>query len=424
VARLNEASDTLEVSFAADAGPRVDIGAINVSGLERVHEDYVLRRFQLSTGELFDASRLQKARDDLYATGLFSDVTVSTPDRLGPDGRIPIDIRLKEAPLRAVRLSAAWSTDQGVIAGASWTHRNLFGEGEQLTFSANSTGLGGTAVRAPGYNVSADYLIPDWLRREQSLDFNVTALRELLDAYDRTAFIASTTFSRRLMENLTGTIGLAGEEEKISQFPGTHNYTLAQLPAGLTWDNTGDLLNPTKGYRAAARITPTISFGNAGTQPFALMQASASTYLDFSGNGRTVLALRGFLGVIPGVSLLAVPADQRFYAGGSGTIRGYKYQSVGPKFPNGQPTGGTALDNGSIELRQRIGANWGAVVFVDAGQISDKGIPFSGTPGIGAGVGVRYYTSFGPIRLDVAVPLVQRQNVGVLQAYVSLGQAF
>lgn len=424
VARLNEASDTLDVSFAVDAGPRVNIGAINVSGLERLHEDYVLRRFQLGTGELFDASKLQKARDDLYATGLFTDVTVSTPDRLGPDGGIPIDIRLKEAPLHAVRLSASWSTDQGVDAGASWTRRNLFGEGEQLTLSANATGLGGTAVRAPGYNVGADYLIPDWLRRGQSLDFNVTALRELLDAYDRTAFIASTTFSRRLGENLTGTIGLAGEEEKISQFPGTHNYTLAQLPAGLTWDSTNDPLNPTTGYRVAAKITPTFSFGSAGTQPFAIMQGSASTYFDFSGDGRTVLALRGFVGAIPGVSLFAVPADQRFYAGGSGSIRGYKYQSVGPKFPNGQPTGGTALDDGSIELRQRIGASWGAVAFVDAGQISDKGIPFSGDPGIGAGLGVRYYTSFGPIRVDVAVPLVHRSNSGVIQAYVSLGQAF
>jgi translocation and assembly module TamA len=424
VARLNESSDTLEVSFAVDAGPRVNIGAINVSGLEHLHEDYVLRRFQLRTGELFDASRLQKARDDLYATGLFTDVTVSTPDRLGPNGGIPIDIRLKEAPLHAVRLSASWSTDQGVEAGASWTRRNLFGEGEQLTLSANATGLGGTAVRAPGYNVGADYLIPDWLRRGQSLDFNVTALRELLDAYDRTAYIASTTFSRRLGENLTGTIGLVGQEEKISQFPGTQNYTLAQLPVGLTWDSTNDALNPTTGYRAAAKITPTFSFGSAGSQPFAIMQGSASTYFDFSGDGRTVLALRGFLGAIPGVSLFTVPADQRFYAGGSGSIRGYKYQSVGPKFPNGQPTGGTALDDGSIELRQRIGASWGAVVFVDAGQISDKGVPFSGDPGIGAGLGVRYYTSFGPIRLDVAVPLVHRSNSGVLQAYVSLGQAF
>ena len=423
VATLDTVAQAVDVTFPVNAGPRVDIGDIGISGLDYLHEDYVRRRFAVRPGEQYDAGKLEKARQDLYDTGLFASARVSTPDTLDPNGRIPVRIDLKERPLHTVKLSGGWSTDQGLYAGASWTDRNLFGEGEQLSFSAAATGIGGTAVRAPGYNVTAQYLVPDWLRRKQDLTFTATAVKEFLDAYDRNAVIGSVTLSRELMEHLTGTIGVLGELAHITQEGVPHDYKLGQLPIGLKWDNTDSLVDPTRGFRATATVTPTFSFGNAGTQPFGLVVGTASTYIDLSGAGRTVLALRGRIGAAPGVNVFSIPPDQRFYAGGSGSIRGYRYQSVGPTFPDGRPTGGTSVDDGSIELRQRIGANWGAVGFIDAGQLSTGG-PFTGEPRVGAGVGVRYYTSFGPIRFDIAGPLIHQRNSDIIEAYVGLGQAF
>ena len=165
------------------------------------------------------------------------------------------------------------------------------------------------------------------------------------------------------------------------------------------------------------------SFAGKGAT-FFIMQAAASTYFDLSGNGRSVLAMRGLVGKIAGAGVFGVPPDQRFYAGGSSTVRGYRYQSIGPKFPDGEPTGGNAISAGSIEFRQRILDKFGAVGFVDAGQVGTNGVPFTSHWRIGAGVGVRYYTSIGPIRLDVAVPLNKEPHGDSFEIYIGIGQAF
>ena len=131
-----------------------------------------------------------------------------------------------------------------------------------------------------------------------------------------------------------------------------------------------------------------------------------------------MLALRGLVGKAFGANQFSLPPDQRFYAGGSGTVRGFRYQSVGPQFPDGKPTGGTAVSAGSVEFRQRILGSYGVVAFVDAGQVTANGAPFTGDWRVGAGVGARYYTSIGPIRLDVAVPLNRQPNGDSFELYI------
>jgi len=189
------------------------------------------------------------------------------------------------------------------------------------------------------------------------------------------------------------------------------------------FDDTDDLLNPTKGIRATLLLTPTQSFGGSSAT-FTLAQLSGSTYVDLSGSGRSVVALRGLVGKAFGASVFALPPDQRFYAGGSGTVRGFRYQSVGPQFPDGNPTGGTAVSAGSVEFRQRILEHYGVVGFVDAGQVTADGAPFTSTWRVGAGIGARYYTSIGPIRLDVAIPLNRQPHGDAFELYIGIGQAF
>jgi translocation and assembly module TamA len=142
--------------------------------------------------------------------------------------------------------------------------------------------------------------------------------------------------------------------------------------------------------------------------------------------GRSVLAGRVLIGLAQGASESSLPPDQRFYGGGSASIRGYAYQAVGPNFPNTDfPVGGTALLAGGIEYRQRFGQNFGAAFFVDAGQVSNTLTLAPKDIFVGVGAGVRYYTPIGPIRLDVAFPTkttaIDDQS---FQVYIGLGQAF
>jgi translocation and assembly module TamA len=428
-AALDPQAQALDVSFTIEPGPRVDLGRISISGLDRLHESYVRRRLLLHPGERYDPAKIEKARQDLASVGAISSVRIRTPDQVDARGTLPVDVAITERALHAVNLGAAYSTDLGVTLSASWMHRNLFGNAETLTLSAGTTG-GGTATRSPGYNAGAVLVLPDWLQRDQALTFNLAAIRESLTAYDRTAVLAGATFSRKLTPDLTASVGLALEQARFVQEHVARDYTLAQLPVGLQYDSTHVL--PTEdavhGVRASVTITPTDSLGRRNAT-FFIAQAAGSTYLDASDllgeqPGRSVVALRALLGMLAGANTFDIPPDQRFYGGGGGTIRGFRYQSVGPKFPDGRPVGGTAIDVGTIELRQRFGASWGAAAFVDAGQVGSSGTPFNGNLAVGAGVGARYYTSIGAIRADIAVPVTQARGSDSLEFYIGIGQAF
>lgn len=430
-ATLVPAEDALDVSFPVEAGPRVDLGEITFAGEQRLNERYLRRRLRLAPGERFDPTAIEKARQDLAAVPAVGSVRIVPGTELDAQGRLPVQVDVTERALRAVNLGAAFSTDQGGTVSASWTHRNLFGNAETLTLGVAATQLGGTAARQPGYNATAVFSLPDWGRRGQSLTFNLQAVRESLDAYDRTAAIAGATLARKLTDELTASVGLQFEQAHIKQEQVGHDYTLLQLPLGLQYDSTHELFDPHHGVRASVTVTPTESLGSGGVRSatFVIAQASASTYLDVGHwvagtEGRSILALRALVGAVNGASVFDIPPDQRFYAGGGGTVRGFRYQSIGPKFPDSRPTGGTGIDVASVEFRQRIGASWGAVAFVDAGQLGSNGVPFEGAASVGVGVGVRYDTSIGPIRADVAVPVTRERKGDSFELYIGIGQAF
>ena len=426
VATLRTATETLDVSFAVAAGPRVDLGPVTVSGLQRMNPAFVDRRLLVHQGEPFSPEKIEAARADLAALGVFGSVRAVPATTLDAEGRLPLGFVVTERPLHLVTADASYSTDLGLGLSAGWHHRNLFGNAEQLNLTAG-VNLGGSAQRKPGYNAAAQFIKPDFWARDQTLQVDLGAVDQYLQAYDRRAVTADALLARKLSPHWTATAGLSGEQARITQEGVTQNYTLLAVPLGLRYDDTDNLFNPTRGIRAAATATPTQSLaGKPGT--FVLAQLAGSTYLDASAlwgaPGRSVVALRGLVGRAFGVSQFGLPPDQRFYAGGSGTVRGYRYQTVGPLFPDDTPEGGTAVSAGTIELRQRILDNYGAVAFVDAGQVNANGAPFGGQTRVGAGIGARYYTAIGPIRLDFAVPLDKPPGGDSFEVYIGIGQAF
>jgi translocation and assembly module TamA len=457
----------LDLRFHVVVGAKVNIGQIRIEGLQRVHETLLRARLMLHTGEPYSPSAIERARHDLLALGVFGQVSVQIGTAVDASGGVPITFKIRERLRHAIGLNAAYSSDLGGSGGVTWTDRNVFGNAEQLTVAASIIDLGGSDATGVGYDTSVKYLIPDFGHRDQSLQFAVGAIKQSLQAYDQTALTTSVTLSRKISSSWSVSIGGATTEEKIIQSTGektcetsnqascllpaqttpgeapagyvllpvntTYYYTLLAVPLNVAFDSTrlaSPLDDPHRGIRASVSVTPTLALGHPNSL-FVISQIKVSGYFDLDHilpiqPGRTVLAARALAGLAEGAAELSLPPDQRFYAGGSGTIRGYAYQSVGPKFtdPDETPIGGTAITAGSVELRQRFGASWGAAVFVDAGQVSASLKAVAGEFSIGTGVGLRYYTPIGPIRLDIAVPTHREPTDDAFEVYIGLGQAF
>jgi translocation and assembly module TamA len=425
------AEHALDVSFHVQPGARVDLGPIAITGLKRVNERYVRRRLLLHQGELFRPSKIEAARQDLASVGVFSGIKISAAKTLDAHGELPLRIDVSERKRHAVTVNIAYSTDLGGSAGVTWSDRNLLGNAEQLNLTGDITGLGGSASKGVGYLAKAQFLKPDFYHRDQTFEFDIEALKQSLDSYDQTALIAGPVLTRKLSKQWSVSLGLTGTQERILQEGVSRDYTLAALPITGRFDNTDTptpLDDPLHGIRALLIANPTESLSGQSST-FVILQAQASTYFDLahlgiSKPGKTVLAFRGLVGSAQGASDFQLPPDQRFYGGGSATVRGYRYQSIGPQFADQNPIGGTSIDAATIELRQRIWGNIGAAVFVDAGQVSTRSAPFGGRLEEGGGIGLRYYTPIGPLRVDIAVPINPEPGGDSFELYLGLGQAF
>ncbi len=412
----------MDVTYVVDSGPVVALGPIGFTGAAGVNAAFLRRRLALHPGERFNPAALARARQALLDLPIFSFVEAVPAAALDAQGRLPITFRLDQRPRHAIDIGADYATDLGLGLTGGWHDRNLFGNAEQLNLTG-AIQAGGNAVLQPGYRVDAAYLQPDWRARDQTLELDLGAVHQALIPYTQTALTEAIRVNRALSPRWSASLGVAGEEETIVQEGVSRVYYLLRVPFRLRYDSTDSRLDPTRGMRAALLLTPTQSvLGHGGAL---VAELTGSTYLDLEGAGRGVLALRGLVGAMPGASsAFSLPPDQRFYAGGSGTVRGYRFQSLGPQFPDGRPVGGTQIAAGTIEFRQRVLKDWGFSVFTDAGEVSAAGSSAPIRFGIGAGVGVQYYTSIGPIRAEVAVPAVRLPNSGAFEVYVGIGQAF
>lgn len=458
VAYEDKTDPVLDVTFRVEAGAKVRIGEIRFRGLKRVKERVVRRRLLVHTGDQYNSSAVERARSDLLSLGVFAAVSVDVGSKADDTGGVPITFKMRERLRHTINVTAAYSTDLGGSGGVTWGDRNMFGNAGQLTVTTQLLNAGGSSTNGLGYDVNVKYLLPDFGHRDQTLQLSVGAIKQYLDAYDQTATTAGATLIRKLDRQWTVSAGVSTVNEKIIQVVGvscgpmppdkpcpppyekdtqakyaTYYYTLIQLPFVITYDSTdlaSPLDDPTHGMRDSLSITPTHSLG-ASSATFLIDQLKIATYFDLdhwlpTSAGRSVIAARLLIGLAQGAGEYSLPPDQRFYGGGSASIRGYAYQAVGPNFPQtSYPVGGTALVAGGVEYRQRFGRNFGAAFFVDLGQVSNTLTVTPGNIFVGVGAGVRYYTPIGPIRLDVALPTkstaIDNQS---FQIYIGLGQAF
>lgn len=416
---VDRSTKGMSVDYVVDPGPRAKFGLFTIEGLSRLGRDYVERRIAWREGEVYDERKLDDTRKELTDSNLFSTVRISHGDSIDRTGEIPMTIALVERPPRSLGAGLYYNTSEGIGSKAFWEHRNLFGGGEKLRLDAD--------IAEQRRDLIANFRKPDIFG---SKDRDLTALGELIDenpiAYTARRELLSSGLEQRFGGVYSAGVAVQAQHATVTEEARdiTKTYSLAGLPAFLRRDTRDDVLNPTRGSRESLLLTPNTSF-TGPSLTFLNSRFDADVYRGLDQPRRFIAA--GFLSVgsILGPARDTLPADQRLYAGGGGSLRGYGFQLAGPLGPGDKPLGGRSLLQFGAELRTKITETIGVVPFVEAGNVYEA--PFPNLRGgflYDAGIGLRYFTPIGPLRLDIATPLRRRSADSVVQIYISIGQAF
>ena len=418
---IDHAKATARLVLPVQPGPVAKFGAIRVSGQPPFSALHVGRIARFKSGDKFERSEVDDLRRALVATGLVASVETKVVPR--DEGRtVDIDVRLEPAPMRTIAGEIGYGTGEGAKVEASWQHRNFFNPEGALTVR----GVAGTQEQLASVSLRRS----NFRKRDQVLTALISASNVDRKAYSAKTFQLSGGIERQSnfiwQKKWTWSLGgelVASDERDTIEATGEsrrRTFFVAALPASLHYDGSDDLLDPKRGFRLLGRVSPEISFQD-GSFGYARAQIDASAYRPVG--ARTVIAGRVRLGSILGASRDMIAPSRRFYAGGGGSVRGYGYQKLGPRDVDGDPIGGRSLAEFGIEARVRFG-NLGIVPFIDGGTLTTNSLPDLRHWQIGAGIGARYHSSFGPIRIDVGTPLSRREGDGRVAVTVSLGQAF
>ncbi len=419
---VDHATHTATLDMAVAPGGAKRFGKITSNPNNRVFgAKHIQEIARFKPGEPYDAESLADLRRALIQTSLVSTVDIKPVD--AGNGLVDIDVALERAPPRTIAAELGYGTGEGARIEVDWTHRNLFPPEGALTLR----GVLGTKEQLAG----ATFRRNNFHGRDRILTGQFVVSNLVRDAYRAKTISLSgslerqTTifFQKKWAWSLGAEVVASDERDTIlaTGAPRKRIYYVGALPTSLSYDGSNDLLDPSRGFRLSGRVSPELSFEGKAFG-YARVQFDASTYRGIG--DRVVIAGRVRFGTIAGAPRDAIAPSRRFYAGGGGSVRGFGYQDIGPKDPNGDPVGGRSLTEFSLEARVKAFGNFGIVPFIDGGNIYTTPLPkFTGLR-YGAGLGVRYYSNFGPIRLDVGTPINRRPGEPRIAVYVSLGQAF
>ncbi|MCB1681898.1 MAG: outer membrane protein assembly factor [Alphaproteobacteria bacterium] len=411
---LDKNEKTGSVVLVIEASEEATFGEVAFEGQETLKESYLRKLVKWRKGDCFDRTKIDSSREAFLGTGLFSRAEASLPETVPAGGVVPVTMVLKERAQRSIKAGATYYTDEGLGLVLGWEHRNFFGAAEKLTADLNLSLL--------EQSLELEMNKPFFMRKDQSLTLKAGIERLDTDAYQELGIGGGLRVNRQFGHHLTASVGSDIKITNIDEESGKKKtFGLISGPSSLTYDNRDDTLDPHKGFQARAVLEPFVdAFGKS--DPFLKMQLSASHYLSITDS--LIWANRVNIGSIAGSDSDSIPATERFFSGGGGSVRGFAYQDIGPK-EDGDPIGGRSLTEFSTEFRYKFTDTMGMVAFIDAGQVSEKISPEVTDLSVGAGLGFRYYTDFGPLRFDIATPLTDKDTVDSnFQVYISIGQAF
>lgn len=426
---LDDATHVGDYTLPVESGPKSRFGHLRTEGDTVFALDHLNVFPRFKPGELYDSRKVDDLRQALIGTGLLSTVSVEPvqTDEIDPDGTQAVDLLVRQAWGKARTLSASggYGTGEGIKLTGAWENRNFFAPEGALILSA----IAGTQQQS----VAATFRRSNAGKRDRTFQTSATISRQRFDAYNAETATLAASMSRQStpiwQKKWTYSIGTELTATRETPFDPTDltrprsTYFIAALPLQIGYDRSNSLLDPTKGFRVSGQVSPEAQKqSGGGFDTYVRMLAETSGYYPVMGK-TLVLAARARVGSIVGAARDDIAPSRRLYSGGGGSVRGFGYQQLGPKDDNNDPIGGRSLTEFAVEARYRFG-NYGIVPFFDAGRVGTSSTPSIRGMRYGVGIGARYYTNFGPFRLDVATPLGREKGESKVAVYISIGQAF
>ncbi len=409
-----------------DENEQVFLGDVSVAGLETIRETVITREVLIQPGDSLNMELLRQSVSNIYGLGLFQDVRFTYNPIENDSSIVDLDISLSESRYKRVDLGTGYVSPSAMFGSVTWLHPNIMGNNQRLSIGMYMMEYFGSR---DGRMLKPEiiYEEPWFLSTRWKWQLKLGYLYLFTPGIRLRSYSITSTFARDITDHLKFTIGYSLEYEKYnewadSSFTTTDWRTTSSITSTISHDTRSPLLDPLRGHWMMAGGK--LSGGFLGGSDY--YSAFTEGRLYFPLNEDFILASRLKLGgSFPYGDDTTVPPDDRFYLGGGTTVRGYPFNSLGPKDDEGNPIGGRLEVLGNFEIRVRIIGNFGVVLFTDAGGLwnSFEEVDFE-TAGFGTGFGLRYHTLFGPIRLDYGFAPTWRNSLKRGKIYIGIGHAF
>lgn len=382
-----------EIELILETGAQYRFGELRISGAPDYPRDFLRRYVAFQPGEVFSYTKIGQTQLNLMNADRFREAMIIPLKEEARDLGIPVEVRLAALPSRRLRPGIGYGTDTGLRFSLNYKDVNVFHRGHEW-----ETDLSLAERRRV---LSTRYIFPSYKDLESYYSLRAGAQQELLTTYESRLITAEAERARGFGKGRLGSLYLQVRREDFSVGDETGRSLLVMPGIRFSQRRYDNLIRPRRGYHYALETRGTHQALGSDT---GFLQGLASADVLMPLPYRFSLFVRLQAGATAQNQPLAnLPPTIRFFAGGDRSVRGFSYQSLGPKDSTGKVVGGRHLLVGSIELERAVGENWGIAVFYDAGNAFDAFDSMRLYDA--AGVGVRYYTRVGPIRVDVARPL-------------------
>lgn len=411
----------VDISWHMGSGPKSIFGEVVVSGNEKVATSFILKQLAFKKGQLFQQELIDKSQRQIYALGMFHIATVTANLNEERRNAIPIQIQIREAPRMIVKFGVGYGREDKV---------RLFSDLQRLGFLGGSRRFNLLAKHSALEPYRIDAKLNQPITPRTTFLLNPYLIKQSEPGFKVNRYGSRLTVLHKIAQHTNGSIGYTFERVDLDknsvQVTGNNNnlvslYNKSSVSFGLTRDTSIPLFIPVSGMFGA--LTATISgLGLNSEYHFSKIILDIRRYIQI--NERLIFATRMKFGAIQSYDdSKFVPVEERFFSGGTSSVRGWGRSELGPRTENGSPIGGKRLVEGSVEFRYPIWGLLSVVVFSDFGNVWVDSFEYKFDDlRYALGFGLRVATPIGPIRLDIARPV--HDEAKKLQFYISVGHAF
>lgn len=414
---IDRLDHSISIHFIINAGSSAKIKSSRFIGLSSVDSNYAKKLIPFKKGQCFSLALLTETQNLLQENNLFALATseISAHKEINDD--VIIKFNLKEKKHRSLKVGFSYGSDLGFGATNVWHHKNFLGNGEIVKI----------AVFTNQREKLVDLIFTKSLYKKdyQTLKIGLSLEDFIFKSFNKKKGLAFLGIERKL-NNLWATgFSIKYVHNILQGFKNTKDYSFFSTPLFIKFDTKDNFLNPSRGHELQLKTELFYSIKKEG-HSFLKNEVMIAKYFPFRLKFDPVLAIRTVAGSIIGLKAMIIPINERFYIGGSGSLRGYNSHLSGKLDKTHSPIGGQSMIENSVELRTKIRNNIGLVFFFDSGNVCSSSKPvFYKRIFCGYGFGVRYFTGFGPLRIDIGFPLKKREKIDkAFHVYFGIGQNF